>query len=66
MPTWATAAEFWKDWAKLSDGEKAKFKAAAKEFREDLPSGKFRKGLRVKGYQAKKGVNEMTSTDVTP
>ncbi|MFL5916075.1 MAG: hypothetical protein ACJ752_10635 [Gaiellaceae bacterium] len=63
MPTWAKTDEFKRNWAKLSDKEKQQFLNAVREFREDLPSGQFRKGLRVKGYKSKKGVNEMTWAD---
>lgn len=63
MPTWAKSPEFIRNWAKLSDEEKAQFIDAVRQFREDLPTGRFRKGLRIRGYQRQPGVFEMTWAD---
>ena len=61
MPTWATTDEFEKNWAKLSDEEKAQFRRAVRKFRDDLAvGGEFRTGLRVKGYKSRDNVYEMT------
>lgn len=63
MPTHEETSQFWRDWRRLSAGEKADFKAALKRFVEDLeslPSGRFRPGLRVKPMQGAPGIFEMT------
>jgi hypothetical protein len=60
VPTFDTPARFWADYRKLSAEERKGFRAAVKEFIEDLAAGKFRKGLRVKGVQGTEGVFEMT------
>lgn len=60
MPTYETADRFWRDYRKLSAEEKNAFRAAVKEFVEDLAKGKFRPGLRVRGVEGTEGVFEMT------
>ena len=63
MPTFAQTDRFRRDFAKLTAEQKAVFRAAAARFVADLPSGRFRPGLRVKGVQAAVGVFEMTWAD---
>ena len=63
MPTFSQADRFRRDFAKLTAEQKAVFRAAAARFVADLPSGRFRPGLRVKGVQAAVGVFEMTWAD---
>jgi hypothetical protein len=63
MPTFAQADRFRRDFAALSPGQKAAFRAAAKKFVADLPSGRFRAGLRVKRIRGAEGVFEMTWAD---
>ena len=63
MPTFSQADRFRRDFARLTAAHKAAFRAAAARFVADLPSGRFRPGLRVKGVQAAVGVFEMTWAD---
>ncbi len=63
MPTFSQADRFRRDFARLTAEHKAAFRAAAARFVADLPSGRFRPGLRVKGVQAAVGVFEMTWAD---
>jgi len=69
MPTFARTDRFRRDFAALSApsalsaGQQAAFQAAAAKFVADLPSGRFRPGLRVKGVQGAPGVFEMTGAD---
>lgn len=63
MPTFAQTDRFRRDFAKLTAAQKAAFRAAARKFAADLPSGSFRPGLRVKGVQGAEGVFEMTWAD---
>ena len=63
MPTFAQTDRFRRDFAKLTEAERAAFRAAAAKFVADLPSGRFRPGLRVKGVRGAKGVFEMTWAD---
>ena len=60
MPTWSKTGSFRKDYADLSADDKKKFKKAVADFVADLKSGKFRKGLRVKGVKGAGGIFEMT------
>ena len=60
MPTFATAHRFDRDYARLSPENRAGFRAAVGDFVVDLPEGKFRKSLRVRGVQGARGVFEMT------
>lgn len=61
MPTWETADSFWRDWKKLDPAQRDLYLAAVAMFVDDLrKNGGFRKGLRVKPVQGKKGVWEMT------
>jgi len=63
MPTFAQTDRFRRDFAKLTAEQKAVFRAAAARFVADLPSGRFRPGLRIKGVQGADGVFEMTWAD---
>jgi hypothetical protein len=64
LPTYERLERFNKDYAALSQSEKAQFKEAVKKFIEDLQSGKgFRKGLRVKGVKGAAGVFEIPWAD---
>ena len=63
MPTFARTDRFRRDFAALSPVRQATFRAAAAKFVADLPSGRFRPGLRVKGVQGAPGVFEMTWAD---
>lgn len=60
MPTFEEFERFWADWERLSPSRQAAFRAAVQQFLADLPAGRFRKGLRVKGVQGSPGVFEMT------
>ncbi len=63
MPTFSQADRFRCDFARLTAEHMAAFRAAAARFVADLPSGRFRPGLRVAGVQAAVGVFEMTWAD---
>ncbi len=60
MPTYACTESFRRDFAALTPEQKAAFRRAIEHFVEDLPSGRFRKGLRVKGVRGARGIYEMT------
>lgn len=61
MPTWSGTESFFKDLRDLTPADRKKFKKAVSNFVMDLKTGKFRKGLRVKGIQGTEGIFEMTS-----
>jgi hypothetical protein len=63
MPTFAQTERFRRDFAGLTVTQKAAFRAAAAKFVADLPSGRFRAGLRVRGVQGAAGVFELTWAD---
>jgi hypothetical protein len=63
LATWDKTARFLKDYEGLSASERNAFMAAVRGFVEDLPRGRFRSSLRVKGVQAAPGVFEMTWAD---
>jgi hypothetical protein len=63
MPTFAQTDRFLRDLAKLTVAQKAAFRAAVTKFVADLPSGRFRPGLRVKRVQGAAGVFELTWAD---
>ena len=63
MPTFAQTDRFGRDFAALSAGKHAAFRAAVAKFVADLPSGQFRPGLRVKGVQGAPGVFELMWAD---
>ena len=61
MPTYDRAAEFDRDYSKLTSGQRKAFERAVSKFVEDLVAGRrFRKSLRVKGVQRTPGVFELT------
>lgn len=60
MPTFERAARFIRDYAALSAEDKAAFRQAVEKFIADLPSGRFRSSLRIKGIQGAEGIFEMT------
>jgi hypothetical protein len=63
LPTYTRLPRFAKDYAALSLAEKRAFKVAVAKFVEDLATGEFRKGLRVKGVQGAGGIFELTWAD---
>lgn len=63
MPTFAWLARFGADFRRLSPEQQAAFLAVVAHFVEDLSSGQFRKGLRVKGVKGAQGIFEMTWAD---
>jgi len=60
VPTWERTARFDRDWDQLDGAERARFRQAAGRFVEDLKSGHFRHGLRVKGVEGADSVLEMS------
>ena len=60
MPTWERTARFDRDWDQIDSAERARFRRAAGHSVEDLKTGRFRRGLRVKGVGGTDGVFEMT------
>jgi hypothetical protein len=60
VPTFETTRRFERDFAKLSPDQRRAFREALAKFVADLRTGRFRKGLRVKGIQGAPGVFEMT------
>jgi hypothetical protein len=60
VPTYALTDSFRHDLAALTPEQRAAFRRAATHFIHDLPTGRFRKGLRVKGIQGARGIFEMT------
>lgn len=61
MPTYERLPRFDRDYAALSEEQKAAFREAVKKFIDDLQSGRaFRRRLRVKGIQRAEGIFELT------
>jgi hypothetical protein len=61
MPTSDVLDSFRTDYKQLTHEQRQAFKAAVRQFVEDLKRGQgFRPGLRVKGVRIRKGVFEMT------
>ena len=60
MPTYSLTDSFLRDYKSLTLEERKAFREAVKKFVADLRTGKFRKGLRVKGVEGAQGVYEMT------
>jgi hypothetical protein len=60
MPTYEVTERFRRDWNQLSKDERENFRQAVQEFVEDLASGRFRKGLRVRRVEGTDSVWEMT------
>jgi hypothetical protein len=63
VPTFSQTDRFRQDFAGLTAAQRAAFRTAAAKFVADLPSGRFRPGLRVRGVQGAAGVFEMTWAD---
>lgn len=63
MPTYSRTDSFKRDHASLTPSQKAAFREAVDHFIADLPTGKFRKGLRVKGVKGARNIYEMTWAD---
>ena len=60
MPTWERTSRFDRDWEALAPAERARFRRAVRHFVADLPTGRFRPGLRVKRVQGTSSILEMT------
>jgi hypothetical protein len=60
LPTHEESERFWRDWRRLTDEQRAAFKQKSLEFRDDVVTGHFRAGLRVKGFRGSRLVFEMT------
>jgi hypothetical protein len=60
MPTYSQTSAFRKNYRKLSSGQRKAFQKAVASFVQDLQTGRFRPGLRVKGVVGITGVFEMT------
>ncbi len=63
MPTFELLASFFRDLERLSEEERAQFQLAVEKLVADLVSGRFRKGLRVKGVKGTDGIFELTWAD---
>lgn len=60
MPTYERTARFDRDLTALSAEDRLHFKVAVAKFVADLRTGRFRKGLRVRGIEGVQGIFEMT------
>ena len=60
MPTYETEPTFVRDYLALSPRQRELLDRAVKKFVADLRAGRFRAGLRVKGYRGHEGEYEMT------
>lgn len=63
MPTYAWTSRFRSDFDALTPAQQTAFLAAIVHFVDDLKTGRFRAGLRVKGIKGAGGVFEMTWAD---
>lgn len=63
MPTRDVLASFFRDYKGLTAEQKALFLIALGHFVDDLKTGRFRKGLRVKKMQGHATIWEMTWAD---
>ena len=63
MPTHDETDRFWADWNRLTPDQKAAFNAAIRKFVQDLKTGRFRKGLRVKRLKRHPGIWALTWAD---
>lgn len=60
-PTYDRSNKFHRDYSKLDDDQRARFRKAVKDLVEDLKAGdQLRPSLRVKGVQGHDGVYEMS------
>ncbi|MCX4399963.1 hypothetical protein [Streptomyces sp. NBC_01767] len=60
MPTYETTSRFAADLGRLSPEQRRRFSQAVAAFVDDLRTGAFRPGLRVKGVRRAPGVFELT------
>ncbi|TVL90236.1 hypothetical protein [Streptomyces sp. SAJ15] len=60
MPTYETLPRFTNDLDRLTPEQRRRFRQAVAAFVDDLRTGRFRAGLRVKGVQRAQGVFELT------
>lgn len=60
MPSHARTRQFDRDWKRLPDADRDRYRLAFRTFDSDLGASRFRAGLRVKGVQGAPGVFEMT------
>ena len=60
MPTYVRTESFKRDHAALTPAQEAAFREVVTHFIQDLPTGRFRKELRVKGVKGARGIYEMT------
>jgi hypothetical protein len=60
LPTYERTERFDRDWTGLTDDQRRRFRRAVVRFVADLPSGRFRAGLRVRGVEGAEGLFEMT------
>jgi hypothetical protein len=63
VPTYEWQDRFTRDLRALDDNQRSQFRRAVDQFVQDLKTGMFRKGLRVKRVQGAPGVWEMTWAD---
>jgi len=59
VPTWERSARFDRDWNALELADRARFRTVASRFANDLRSGSFRAGLRVKRVAGTANIYEM-------
>ncbi|MFA0845532.1 hypothetical protein [Streptomyces rochei] len=60
MPTYEATPRFTADHHRLTPEQRRRFRQAVVAFVDDLRTGRFRAGLRVKGVQRAHGVFELT------
>ncbi|MER5200472.1 hypothetical protein ACWD3J_44335 [Streptomyces sp. NPDC002755] len=60
MPTYESTPRFTADHHRLTPEQRRRFRQAVVAFVDDLRTGRFRAGLRVKGVQRAHGVFELT------
>lgn len=60
MPTYETTPRFNNDLDRLTPEQRRRFRQTVAAFVEDLRTGHFRAGLRVKGVRSTPGVYELT------
>lgn len=60
MPTWTQTESFACEYRKLPAQSRARFRRAVERFVQDVKSGTFRPGLRVKRIEGMDGCFEMT------
>jgi hypothetical protein len=60
VPTWERTARFDRDWERLEEADRDRFRRAVRHFVTDLPTGTFRPGLRVRKVQGTASILEMT------